>query len=307
MKWIVPLLTFWLIVSCSVNKPAADTYTSDVAGGNLEGTSYLRTYTNEQGQKVREIRNHQISRHTAMLTDIPNELTMESILTQKHFPGYDTCTPGKLKVNFYKSHEDSLVLYRAYATTADHYEFLDNSGDIFKTETDPCKAQNVTGHVYSLYSPKPVITYHDQYNRITLPRTDIVRYTGFQPHGGILPFRDVHQEDNLIGILHYGSKRGSKARIAISSNDRHELEQARKEVPKVFILAERAGSTIRSKDMELYPDQGEDFYKIPTNFSIEVNFTWMDKWPPIVIPVENDSVKIDRATVPKPYSIELLR
>lgn len=304
MKWIAIILAPFLVLSCGINQPAANQPPANAQDG-LEGTSYLKTYTDANGRSIREIRNHTISPHTAMLTDIPNDLILESIITKREFTDHDSCATGHLRLNFYKTMEDTLVLYRAYSTAADHYGFISNSRDIFKTVIDPCGRFDRNGRLYSLYSPDPILTYNNYYSEITLPRTDIVRYAGFQPDQTYWDFNAKLDKKKLIGILHYGSNRKNLAKVAIYVDDNQSFRLAREHPPQLFVLAERSDNVIRRKDMEVYPDKGEDFYTVPTNFSLEINFTKEDDLPTIVIPVENDELKLDQVKE-GPYKLEKL-
>jgi hypothetical protein len=240
-----------------------------------------------------------------MLTDIPNELILETTSTTQHFVDHDSCAPGKLQLNFYKSHEDSLVLYRAYSTVGGQYQFISNSRDVFETTTAPCGGRGKEGQLFSLYTSHPLVNFHEYYNEITLPQTDVVRYAGFQPYQSYQSFPGNAEDPQLAGILHYSSKHGSLARVRIRINDERLLRLARENPPKVFVLAQRGGNTIRRRDMGVYPDHGEDYYTIPTNFSLELNFTRQEAMPPLVIPVVNDELKLDQVKE-GPYKLENL-
>jgi hypothetical protein len=129
---------------------------------------------------------------------------------------------------------------------------------------------------------------------VIVPNTGLYRYVAFHSHDAIIPALEPRRDD-FRGLLQYGSYQAPLWKLAIYST----ME------PIVRIKFQYENKVVDSKDaLMLWGVDGKADKSSLSNFAIVLS---MDSAGDIVLPVNNDTLDLTRATIPPRFHVELIK
>ena len=130
-----------------------------------------------------------------------------------------------------------------------------------------------------------------------MPSPVTKRMIGFHTRNGVVPYGEVGDEFDDIGILYYADEHHILQSVLFAQNI-----DFMEEVGTPDILLIHKGDTTQSRHLSLPIDNGSTSGKLASGFEIMIRF-W--EGMEIIIPVDDDRLRIDRASIPK--NIELIQ
>lgn len=280
-NFLLYFIAFFIIAACANTKPVStetDTQVIDekttLAGWQLIADS--------AGKPQLATTSVHYKPFILMLSDLPIDALL-AVTHQSKAKATDTLT-----IETYHVTDTALLKLSSCMLPGSQYRFFNTANNLLAVETTGSRKTPATNYLLNLINGQLVCTYTQPLATLTVPSTAAQRYTGYHNRNSTIPLTSDGTPENWVGILTYAKPSGTIASAALQVNDSRLMEQMRQFPPEVFYLVERNGTTIRTRDLDLYPPAGNPPITTPDGFSIELNFGKIRAVDNVQIPVIND-------------------
>lgn len=275
------LFTLTIVVGCANTKPVGTEAPTNVIDAQSKAAGW-QLIANESGKPTLTTTSVDYTPFVLMLGDMPVEALL-GVTHQTHGKAPDTLT-----IEAYQITDTALYLLSSTKLPGSNYQFFNTANNILQVSLPGTAQTPATNQLLNLANGELFCHYTQPLATLTLPTNAVKRYTGYHNRNSAIPLSTKGTPDNWAGVLTYAKPNGAIASVALVVNDSRLLNQMRQFPPEVFYLVKRDGTTIRTRDLDLYPPADQPPITTPTGFYIELNFGKIRAVDNIQIPVTDD-------------------